>query len=157
MGYFITNLWHKLLVKEFFLIGEHLAKLQATWLIVSYTPFAWDICSQRCRTFQISKITCVWRTETVTDSCCVNNRRIWVYYQHISNCCRPVLTYCLTDLCYQCPTDCWSCTAFSCNIFFFVTTVVYSRYWDFLYGWREHLFVSELNNEHFIKKYRQIL
>ena len=42
-----------------FKIGEHLAKLQATWLTVSYTPFALDFCPQRCRTRQISKITCV--------------------------------------------------------------------------------------------------
>jgi len=40
-------------------ISEHLAKLQAKWLIVSYTPFALDVCPQRCRTSQISKITCV--------------------------------------------------------------------------------------------------
>ena len=36
--------------------SEHLAKLQANWLIVS---FALDVCPQRCRTGQISKITCV--------------------------------------------------------------------------------------------------
>ena len=40
-------------------IGERLAKLQAKWLIVSYTPFALDFCPQRCRTCRISKITCV--------------------------------------------------------------------------------------------------
>jgi len=28
-------------------------------------------------------------------------------------------------------TDCWSYAAFCCNNFFFVTAVVYSRYWDF--------------------------
>jgi len=48
-----------LLVKEFFKIGEHLAKLQAKWLIVSHTPFALDVCAQKCRTRQVSKITCV--------------------------------------------------------------------------------------------------
>jgi len=29
------------------------------WFIVSYIPFALDVCPQRCRTRQISKITCV--------------------------------------------------------------------------------------------------
>ena len=40
-------------------IGEHLEKLQTKWLTVSYAPFALDVCSQRRRTRQISKITCV--------------------------------------------------------------------------------------------------
>ena len=49
-----------LLVKKI-KIGEYLAKLglQEKWLIVSYTPFALDVCPQRCRTRLISKITCV--------------------------------------------------------------------------------------------------
>jgi len=34
--------------------GEHLAKLQAKWLTVSYTPFALHFCLQRCRSRQIS-------------------------------------------------------------------------------------------------------
>jgi len=37
-----------------FKIGEHLAKLQAKWLTVSYTPFALHFCPQRCRSRQIS-------------------------------------------------------------------------------------------------------
>jgi len=49
-------------------IGERLAKLRAKWLIVSYAPFALDFCSQWCRTRQISKITSVLRTETVSGS-----------------------------------------------------------------------------------------
>ena len=61
--------------KKFVKIGEHLAKLQAKWLIVSYAPFALDFCSQICRTRWISKITCLLRTETVTD-CCYINRQI---------------------------------------------------------------------------------
>ena len=60
--------------ERIFKIGEHLAKLQAKWLIVSYAPFALDFCPQRCRTRQISKITCLLRTETVTDCCCVNRQ-----------------------------------------------------------------------------------
>ena len=39
-------------------------------------------------------------------------RLMWVNYQEISNCCRPVLTYWLTDWRSQWLTDCWSCTAF---------------------------------------------
>jgi len=38
----------------FFKIGEHLAKIQAKWLTVSYTTFALHFCPQRCRSRQIS-------------------------------------------------------------------------------------------------------
>jgi len=41
-------------VERIFEIGEHLAKLQAKWLTVSYTPFALHFCPQRCRSRQIS-------------------------------------------------------------------------------------------------------
>ena len=37
-----------------FKISENLAKLQAKSLMVSYTPFAWHFCPQRCRSRQIS-------------------------------------------------------------------------------------------------------
>ena len=37
---------------------------------------------------------------------------MWVNYQEISNCCRPVLTYWLTDWRHQWLTDCWLCMAF---------------------------------------------
>ena len=51
-------------------IGEHLAKL--------YKQNGWschlDICPQRCRTRQISKITYLWQTENVTDCCYVNKQ-----------------------------------------------------------------------------------
>jgi len=47
---FIGLLHYKFIIqftaKKFFLIGEHLAKLQAKWLIVSHAPFALDICLQ---------------------------------------------------------------------------------------------------------------
>jgi len=33
--------------KRIFETGEHLAKLQAKWLIVSYAPFALHVCPQR--------------------------------------------------------------------------------------------------------------
>jgi len=42
-----------------FKIGEHLAKLQAKRLTVSCAPFALDVCPQRYKTRQISKITCI--------------------------------------------------------------------------------------------------
>ena len=40
--------------ENFFKIGEHLAKLHAKRLTVSYTPFALHFCPQRCRSRQIS-------------------------------------------------------------------------------------------------------
>jgi len=40
--------------ERIFKIGEHLAKLRAKSLTVSYTPFALHICPQRCRSRQIS-------------------------------------------------------------------------------------------------------
>jgi len=40
--------------ERIFKIGEHLAKLRAKSLTVSYTPFALHLCPQRCRSRQIS-------------------------------------------------------------------------------------------------------
>jgi len=40
--------------ERLFKIGEHLAKLRAKSLTVSYTPFALQFCPQRCRSRQIS-------------------------------------------------------------------------------------------------------
>ena len=40
--------------EKFFKIGEHLAKLRAKSLTVSYTQFALHFCPQRCRSRQIS-------------------------------------------------------------------------------------------------------
>jgi len=57
-----------------FKIGEHLAKLQAKWLIMSYAPFTLDFCPQRCKTHQIRKIICVLQTETVTNRCYFNSQ-----------------------------------------------------------------------------------
>ena len=45
--------------ERIFKIGEHLAKLRAKSLTVSYTPFALHFCPRRCRSRQISCITCV--------------------------------------------------------------------------------------------------
>ena len=62
--------------KRIFKIGEHLAKLQAKMLdrVIRNAPFALDFCPQRCRARQISKITCLLRTETVTGCCYVNTQ-----------------------------------------------------------------------------------
>jgi len=60
-----------------FKTGEHLAKLRAKSMIVSYTPFTLHFCPQRCRSHQISRITCVLQTETVIKRCYVN-RQIYV-------------------------------------------------------------------------------
>ena len=40
--------------ERIFKIGEHLAKLRAKSLTVSYTPFALHFCPQTCRSCQIS-------------------------------------------------------------------------------------------------------
>jgi len=40
--------------ERIFKIGEHLAKLRAKSLSVSYNPFALHFCPQRCRSRQIS-------------------------------------------------------------------------------------------------------
>jgi len=55
-------------------IGEHLAKLRAKLMTVSYTPFALHFCPQRCRSRHISRITCVLQTETVIKRCYVNRQ-----------------------------------------------------------------------------------
>ena len=60
--------------ERIFNIGEHLAKLQAKWLTVSYAPFALHFCPQGCRSRQISWITCVLQTKTVIKRCYVNRQ-----------------------------------------------------------------------------------
>jgi len=90
--------------ERIFNIGEHLAKLRAKSLTVSYTPLALHFCPQRCRSRQISWITCVLQTETVTKHRYVNRQINRVNYQEISNCCRPVLTYWQTDAVSDWPT-----------------------------------------------------
>jgi len=54
-----------------FTIGEHLAKLQAKWLIVSCALFTLHFCPERGRNRQTRWITCVWQTDTVTNDCYV--------------------------------------------------------------------------------------
>jgi len=104
-----------------------------------------------------SKITYVWRTETVTDCCCVHKQT------DVSSLSTNIkllstsfdLLNWQTDLCHRWLTDCWPCTAFCCNIFFFVTAVVWGlqSIMGFLYGWCKHHFVRNLRNEYFTRKY----
>jgi len=102
--------------KRIFKIGEHLAKLQAKWSTVSCTIFALHFCPQRCRSRQISWITCVRWTDTITNHAMLIGRLIHLLSKML-NCCRPVLTYWLTDWHHQWLTDCWSYMAFCSNIF----------------------------------------
>ena len=119
MSYFTTHLSFTLLVKEILrLVNIWRWYGQNRWLChKTYTPFVLHFCPQRCRSRQISWITCVLLTETVIKRCYVIGRLMWVNYQAISNCCRPVLTYWLTDWRRQWLTDCWSCTAFCSDSF----------------------------------------
>jgi len=57
--------------ERIFKIGEHLAKLRAKSLTVSYTPFALHFCPQRCRP---RCITCVLQTETLIKRWYVNTQ-----------------------------------------------------------------------------------
>ena len=59
--------------ERIFKIGEHLAKLRTKLLIASCAPFAKRFPKRR-RTRHISRITCAWRTETVSNCCCVNGQ-----------------------------------------------------------------------------------
>ena len=124
------------------------ANIWRSWLIESWVPFDLHFCPQRCRTRKMSK----WQ-KLLLIVVMLTGRLIRVYYQQISNCCRPALTYWLTDWCHEKLTDCWSCTAFCSDIFFFVTAVVFSRSWDFLYRWCEQHFVTELNTAYLPDKY----
>ena len=141
--------------ERIFKIGEHLAKLRAESLTVSYTPIALHFCPQRCRSRQISWITCVLQTETVIKRCYMLTARLmWVNFQEISNCCRPVLTYWLTDLIHQWLADCRSFIGHSATTFFsFLQKLCTVDNWIFLHGWCKHHFVNELNNEYFAKQY----
>jgi len=127
--------------ERIFKIGEHMAKLQAKWLTVSYAPFALHFCPQRCWSLQINWITCVLRTKTVTTRCYVNRQinvsslstNIKLLYN-----CRPVLTYWPIDWRHQWSTVCWSRTAFCCDSFFFAVAVVYNGSRDF--------YMADVNN-----------
>ena len=53
--------------KRIFKIGEHLAKLQAKMLDRVIRPICFRLLSSKMQNSQISKVTCLLRTETVTD------------------------------------------------------------------------------------------
>jgi len=139
MNCFTTYLSLNLLVKEFL-------KLVNIWR--SYRQNG-DCCmSPFCLAFLSSKMlispdrlnNLYITTKTVANRCDVNRQINVSLLSTISNCCRPVLTYWLTDWRHQWLTDCWSCTAFCRDSFFFVAAVVYSGSWDFLYGRCKQLF-----------------
>jgi len=106
-------------------ICEHLAKLQKKWLM---RPICLGFFPQRYWTRQTSRITCAWRTKTVTNNV---NRHTWLYYQQITFLKTSFDLYWLADWGHQRLTDCWPCTAFCRDIFFFVAAVVYSGHANF--------------------------
>ena len=111
----------QLVGERIFKICEHSAKLWTKWLIASCAIFASCFFPQRSWTRQLSRITCVWRTEIVTN-CCYANRQI--HLTLLSTGIKFLKTsfdlYRLTDWRRQRLTDCWPCTAFCRDIFFFV-------------------------------------
>ena len=107
--------------KRIFKIGEHLGKLWA--------KFAMHFCPQRCRSRQISWITCVLH-RLLLSLAVLTGRLMWVNYQELSNCSRPALTYWLTVM--PSVTD-WLLIMYGClpRQLFFVAAVVYSGLWNF--------------------------
>jgi len=108
-------------------------------------PFALHFCSQRCWSRQINWMTCVLRTETVSNRCYVNRQvNVSLLSTNIKLLCRPLLTN-MTDRLTPSVTDRLLTT---CGILlrklFFVVAVVYGRSWDF--GIHVTTFVSEFNN-----------
>ena len=144
MGYFITNISFHLLVKEL-LKSVNLAKSQANvWLChMPHWPYMFVLKDAELVRYVYygQKLLLILVTQI--------DRLMWVYYQQISNC--RIDQFWLTDwqtyVCHQWLTDCWSCMAFCCNMFFFVTPVVW-----FLYGRCKHLFVTELKNKYFTRQ-----
>ena len=60
---------------------------------------------------------CIIEKKLLLSVAMLTGRLMWVNYQEISNCYRPVFTYWLTDWRRQWLTDCWSRTAFWCVSF----------------------------------------
>ena len=94
MSYFATNLSLNLLVKEFFLNRWISGKVTGKWLIMSYAPFALNVCPQKCRTRQISKISLlVYNGQKLLLVVVISIDRLMpVYYPQISYWRRPVFT-----------------------------------------------------------------
>ena len=112
MSYFTTHLSVTLLVKEFLRLGNIRRSYRQNGWLCHTPPFTFHFCPQRCRSRQISWITCVLRTETGINHCYVNKQINVSQLSRNINCCRPVLTYWMRDWGCQWLTDCWSCTAF---------------------------------------------
>jgi len=134
----LLHIYHSICWWKKIKIGEHLAKLQAKWLIVLYAPFALHFCPQRYWSLQISWITCVLRTETVTNRCSVNkqinvsllstnNKLLWTSFHLLTDRLAPSVT---DRLLIMYGILQWQ--------LFFVVAVVYSGLWDF--------YMADVNN-----------
>ena len=86
---------------------------------------------------------CIIEKKLLLSVAMLTGRLMWVNYQEISNCCRPVLTYWLTDWRRQWLTDFWSRTAFWRDSFSLLRQLCTVGHRIFLYGRCKHLFVSE--------------
>jgi len=117
------------------------------WLIVSYAAFALDFCPQRCRTRWISIITFYYGQKLLLIVVMLIGRLIWVYYQQISNFCRPALTYWHTNAISECLTA--DHVRHFVATFFSLLQQLCTLIMIFLYGWCEHLFVNELPDKYF--------
>jgi len=124
-------------------------KVTGKMVIVSCAPFALHFFPQRCWSRQISWITCVLRTQTITNRCCVN-RQINVCLLSTNIKLLQTSFDLLTDRLTPSVTDrLLIMYSILLRQLFFVAAVVYSGSWDFLYGRCKQLFVSELNNAYF--------
>ena len=152
MSYFTTHLSFTLLVNEFFNIGEHLAKLQAAWLTV-IPPIRLALLFSRCRSCQISWITCVLQTETVANHCYVRKQ---VNVSLLSTNIKLLLDqFLLTD--WQ--TDAISDRLTADHVWHFAATAFLccvscvQQVMGFLYDRCKQLFVSELTNAYFSNRH----
>ena len=138
MSYFFTNLSFDLLVKEF---------LKSVNFWRSYRQNGW-LCHKphtlRRITRQISKITWVWRTETVANCCCVNRQINVNKYQ------TAVDQFWLTDWQTYAISD-WP-TADHVRHFAATSFQQLCAISHGIFIWCGHHFVCELNNEYFIRQ-----
>ena len=142
---FATNLLLSSLVKEFI-------KLVNIWqsygqngrlFYALHSPCAFF--PQICRTRHESRVTCVWQTKTVTNYCYVNKQ---IHLTLLSTEMKILQTsfdilHCNRLRATDRNSDCWSCKAFCCDIFFFVAEAVYRGSCNFWYGRCKHFSVRE--------------
>jgi len=123
-------------------------------VIVSCAPFALHFCLQRCWSHQISWITCVLRTETVTN-CCYVNRQINVILLPTNT---KLLKTSFVLLTWHWQTDALSDWPTADHVWHFAETAFLfcgscvQSIMDFLYGRCKQFFVSELNNAYFSRR-----